>query len=82
MDPAQTVGFTQFLSQTDSVGKAILGRMFDVFGNAIDGAAAPAAVEWRTVHRVPPPLAQRSTRSEIFETGIKVIDVLVPIVSA
>ena len=61
------------------VGKGILARMFDVFGNAIDAGVAPAPVEWRTVHRDPPPLAQRSTQSEIFETGIKVIDVLVPL---
>ncbi len=61
------------------VGKAILGRMFDAFGNAIDGGAQPVGVELRTVHRDPPPLAVRSTRSEIFETGIKVIDVLVPL---
>src|ERR1700733_9829201 len=61
------------------IGKGILGRMFDVFGNAIDGAAAPSGVELRTVHRDPPPLARRSTKSEIFETGIKVIDVLVPL---
>jgi len=39
---------------------------------------APADVQWRTVHRAPPALARRSTKSEIFETGIKVIDVLVP----
>ena len=52
------------------VGKGILARMFDVFGNAIDAGVAPAPVEWRTVHRDPPPLAQRSTQSEIFETGI------------
>ena len=61
------------------VGKAILSRMFDVFGNAIDREPAPADVQWRSVHRAPPPLAQRSTKSEIFETGIKVIDVLVPL---
>jgi F-type H+-transporting ATPase subunit beta len=61
------------------IGKGILGRMFDVFGNAIDGGAAPSGVELRTVHRDPPPLARRSTKSEIFETGIKVIDVLVPL---
>jgi F-type H+/Na+-transporting ATPase subunit beta len=36
-------------------------------------------VQWRSVHRAPPPLARRSTKSEIFETGIKVIDVLVPL---
>jgi len=61
------------------VGKGILARMFDVFGHAIDGGAAPAPIEWRSVHRDPPPLAQRSTQSQIFETGIKVIDVLVPL---
>ena len=61
------------------VGKAILSRMFDVFGNAIDREPAPTDVQWRTVHRAPPPLARRSTKSEVFETGIKVIDVLVPL---
>ena len=61
------------------VGKGILSRMFDVFGNAIDREAPLADVQWRSVHRAPPPLARRSTRSEIFETGIKVIDVLVPL---
>ena len=61
------------------VGKGILSRMFDVFGDTIDREEALCDVEWRSVHRAPPPLAQRSTRSEIFETGIKVIDVLVPL---
>jgi F-type H+-transporting ATPase subunit beta len=35
--------------------------------------------QWRSVHRMPPPLVARSTKSEVFETGIKVIDVLVPL---
>ena len=61
------------------VGKAILSRMFDVFGNTIDREAPPADVQWRSVHRAPPPLARRSTQSEIFETGIKAIDVLMPL---
>jgi F-type H+/Na+-transporting ATPase subunit beta len=61
------------------VGKGILSRMFDVFGNPIDRQPAPTDVEWRTIHRDPPPLASRSTKSEVFETGIKVIDVLVPL---
>jgi len=60
------------------VGKAILSRMFDVFGHAIDRLPAPEA-QWRSVHRAPPALAHRSTRSEVFETGIKVIDVLMPL---
>jgi F-type H+/Na+-transporting ATPase subunit beta len=61
------------------VGKSILSRMFDVFGNAIDRQPAPADVQWRSVHHAPPPLSERSTKSEIFETGIKVIDVLTPL---
>ena len=61
------------------VGKGILSRMFDVFGNAIDRQAAPTGVQWRTIHRAPPALARRSTKSEISETEIKVIDVLVPL---
>lgn len=61
------------------VGKSILSRMFDVFGNAIDRLPAPTDITWRSVHRAPPPLSRRSTETEIFETGIKVIDVLVPL---
>ena len=61
------------------VGKGILSRMFDVFGNSIDREPAPSDIQWRTVHRAPPPLARRSTKSEIFETGIKMIDVLMPL---
>ena len=61
------------------VGKGILSRMFDVFGDTIDRGAALSDVQWRSVHRDPPPLARRSTKSEIFETGIKVIDVLMPL---
>jgi F-type H+-transporting ATPase subunit beta len=60
------------------VGKEIISRMFDVFGHAIDRQPEPADIQWRSVHRVPPPLSERSTKSEIFETGIKAIDVLVP----
>jgi len=56
-----------------------LSRMFDVFGSVIDRKPAPHDVQWRTIHRTPPPLSERSTRSEIFETGIKAIDVLVPL---
>ncbi|HAE39909.1 MAG TPA: F0F1 ATP synthase subunit beta, partial [Candidatus Riflebacteria bacterium] len=61
------------------VGKGILARMFDVFGKAIDNQEMPVDVQWRSVHQVPPALVRRSTKSEIFETGIKVIDVLVPL---
>ena len=61
------------------VGKAVLSRMFDVFGNPIDREAALSDVQWRSVHQAPPSLARRSTKSEVFESGIKVIDVLVPL---
>ncbi|HEY5112585.1 MAG TPA: F0F1 ATP synthase subunit beta [Coriobacteriia bacterium] len=61
------------------VGQGIRSRMFDVFGDVIDRGAAVSDVQWRSVHRVPPPLVRRSTTSEVFETGIKVIDVLLPL---
>ncbi len=61
------------------VGKGILSRMFDVFGNTIDREGPLSDVRWRSIHNDPPPLARRSTKSEIFETGIKAIDVLVPL---
>jgi F-type H+-transporting ATPase subunit beta len=61
------------------VGRGILSRMFDVFGNTIDREGELTDVKWRSVHGLPPTLAQRSTNSEIFETGIKIIDVLVPL---
>jgi F-type H+/Na+-transporting ATPase subunit beta len=60
-------------------GPSILGRMFDVFGNTIDRGEALADADWRSVHRAPPPLTHRSMKSEIFVTGIKVIDVLAPL---
>ncbi|MBE0565548.1 MAG: F0F1 ATP synthase subunit beta [Krumholzibacteria bacterium] len=81
-----TQGLARGMAVTDTgrplqvpVGKGILSRMFDVFGNTLDRAGDVTDVEWRTIHRAPPPLARRSTRSEVFETGIKVIDVLVPL---
>jgi len=61
------------------VGKGILARMFDVFGNTIDREPALTEMQWRSVHNAPPPLARRSTKSEIFATGIKIIDVLMPL---
>lgn len=61
------------------VGSNILSRMFDVFGNAIDNRPAPTDIQWRNVHQSPPALSRRSTQSEIFETGIKIVDVLSPL---
>jgi F-type H+-transporting ATPase subunit beta len=61
------------------VGKGTLSRMFDVFGQPIDHEGELTDIEWRSVHNEPPSLTERSTQSEIFATGIKVIDVLVPL---
>lgn len=61
------------------VGKEIRSRMFDVFGNVIDKGPALKNIQWRSVHQTPPSLVERSTQSEIFETGIKIIDVLAPL---
>jgi F-type H+/Na+-transporting ATPase subunit beta len=61
------------------VGRAILSRMFDVFGNVIDRGEPLPEMEWRSIHHPPPSLAHRSTQSEVFETGIKLIDVLSPL---
>jgi F-type H+-transporting ATPase subunit beta len=61
------------------VGKQIISRMFDVFGQVIDHLPPPTEVQQRSVHRSPPPLSDQVTKSEIFETGIKAIDVLVPL---
>jgi F-type H+/Na+-transporting ATPase subunit beta len=61
------------------VGKAIRSRVFDVFGRTIDGGEELSDVQWRSVHRSPPTLEERSTHSELFETGIKAIDVLMPL---
>ncbi len=61
------------------IGKGILSRMFDVFGNTIDRQGEPSGLRWKSVHQAPPPLARHSTSSEIFETGIKAIDVLMPL---
>ncbi len=60
-------------------GGAVLSRMLDVFGNTLDNGPALADVQWRSVHQPPPPLSRRLTKTEILETGIKLIDVLVPL---
>ncbi|MEY2959218.1 MAG: synthase, sector beta subunit, partial [Actinomycetota bacterium] len=63
------------------VGAALLGRMFDVFGEPIDGEPLGELAELprRSIHRPPVPLTSRPTSSSIFETGIKAIDVLAPL---
>jgi F-type H+-transporting ATPase subunit beta len=61
------------------VGKELMGRVFNVFGQTIDKKGKVEDVEIRSIHREPIPLRDQSTVSEIFETGIKAIDVLAPL---
>jgi F-type H+-transporting ATPase subunit beta len=65
---------------TVPVGKETLGRVFNLLGDPIDGRGPVHAKEFRPIHRPPPPLAELSPKSEVFETGIKVIDLLTPLV--
>ena len=61
------------------VGNDLLGRVFNVFGQTIDHLEPITEGELRSIHQEPVPLTQQSTVSEIFETGIKAIDVLAPL---
>ncbi len=62
------------------VGEATLGRVFNLLGEPIDGRGPVKAAETRPIHREPPPFAELSSTTEMFETGIKVIDLLTPLV--
>lgn len=61
------------------VGKESLGRMFNVIGEAVDGKPAPKSKEFYPIHRPAPKFSEQDTKTEIFETGIKVIDLIAPI---
>lgn len=61
------------------VGEAVLGRMLNVFGEPIDELPPPDAEHYWSIHRQPPPLAERVVRGQVLETGIKTIDLLAPI---
>lgn len=60
------------------VGPEILGRMFDVTGNAIDQKEEPKTAKTYPIHREAPSFDEQSTHAEILETGIKVIDLICP----
>ncbi len=62
------------------VGKQTLGRMFDVLGAPLDGQPAVTGSKTNPIHRSAPVLTEQSTTAEIFETGIKVIDLICPFV--
>lgn len=63
------------------VGQSALGRMFNVVGDPIDGLGETDKKAQRLpIHRDPPPFTKQSTKAEVFETGIKAIDLMTPFI--
>jgi len=62
------------------VGKETLGRVFNLLGKPVDGGPEIKAEDMRPIHRKPPKFTELTARSEMFETGIKVVDLLCPFV--
>ncbi len=62
------------------VGEATLGRVFNLLGEPVDGRGPIEAKEHWPIHRPSPAISELSTSTELFETGIKVIDLLTPFV--
>ena len=82
-----TDGLTRGMSVTDTggplqvpVGKATLGRVFNVLGEPIDERGDVDADGYRPIHREPPEFSDLSPKAEVFETGIKVVDLLTPFI--
>jgi len=63
---------------TVPVGEGCLGRVFNVIGETIDKLGPSKATERSAIHRAPPAFDQLESKTEVFETGIKVIDLLTP----
>jgi F-type H+-transporting ATPase subunit beta len=62
------------------VGDAVLGRVFNLLGEPIDALGPVHATEFRPIHQDPPSFAELTPKTELFETGIKVMDLLTPLV--
>lgn len=60
------------------IGTEVLGRMFNVLGEPIDGKGEMKTAKKASIHNKPPSFEEQSTSTEIFETGIKVIDLIAP----
>jgi len=60
------------------VGEEVLGRIFNVIGEVIDEGEPLEAKQTWSIHRDPPAFEEQSTKTEVFETGIKVVDLLAP----
>ncbi len=63
---------------TVPVGRATLGRLFNVFGEPLDGLGPVETTERLPIHRPPPPLEEQETTTQMLETGLKVIDLITP----
>lgn len=62
------------------VGQNVLGRLFNVVGEPIDGMGPVADAQKSSIHREAPPFSEQRTKAEVFETGIKSIDLLAPFI--
>jgi len=63
---------------TVPVGKATLGRLFNVFGEPLDGLGEVKAEQRYPIHRAPPSLEEQETTPQMLETGLKVMDLVTP----
>ena len=82
---SSTDGLRRGMEATDTggpisihVGKEVLGRMFNVIGEPIDDMPALETELTASIHRAAPPFEEQDTSAQIFETGIKVIDLIAP----
>lgn len=66
---------------TVPVGEEVLGRLMNVTGDAIDGKEAfKSSIPRRSIHKAPPPYTEQQTKAEVFETGIKAVDLMTPFI--
>lgn len=84
---SSTEGLKRDMDVTDSgsqisvpVGEGVLGRIFNVTGDAVDNRGEVKHEKRYTIHRPAPPLTEQDTKSDILETGIKVIDLICPFI--
>ena len=82
-----TGGLTRGMEVTDTgaaisvpVGEEALGRLFNVLGETIDGKAPITKAPLRSIHQNAPAFTEQSTKTEVFETGIKAVDLLAPFI--
>ncbi|QAT43883.1 F0F1 ATP synthase subunit beta [Aminipila luticellarii] len=82
---SSTDGLTRGMEAIDTgspiqvpVGKEVLGRLFNVIGETIDEKGPVVTAEKHSIHRDAPPFEEQDTSARIFETGIKVIDLIAP----